>query len=217
MLAATDFRHRERSLRPGSTLDRVPFGRCRLELRDRHAFFNLERRQGGMSRLFWGAFAGSGNGHLRQGRLDNWPFVTSFAALVAGKDWSFWGDGEYEVLGTMVGLHYRSRRWLLSGSGYLVRLEGEYASTQRERTVFDLSSLFFPASHRTFGHPRADLADLGFGTAYRAGTWSIRYAFSQLVPLRLEPRTRSSKGQSTGGRQHEMTLVLGRGTVGQLW
>ena len=156
----------------------------------------------------WGLFANRGAMHVAQGRLESWPFINSFASVVGGKDWSFWGDVDVRLYGADFNLRRRNARWRLETATRLFHLRGDLSTTSREHRKFNLGSVLFPEEHRTEDIFRTTVVDLDIRIEYRLSAWSLRYAVSQIIPLRVRSTsTVESVEDRRGGRQQQLSLT----------
>ena len=201
-------RYRRLSDRPEGHLQDRRFMRSRATARDVAGFLSM-RYAPQLDRVVeWGLFANRGAMHVAQGRLESWPFINSFASVVGGKDWSFWGDVDVRLYGADFNLRRRNARWRLETATRLFHLRGDLSTTSRERRKFNLGSVLFPEEHRTEDIFRTTVVDLDIRIEYRLSAWSLRYAVSQIIPLRVRSTsTVESVEDRRGGRQQQLSLT----------
>ena len=201
-------RYRHLSSRPEGHLQGRRFMRSRATAHDLAGFLSLRYAPQRGREMAWGIFANRGELDATWGRLESWPFLNSFASVVGGKDWSFWGDVDLHLYGIDFRLRRHHARWRLETATRLLHLRGGLSTTSRERSKFNFGSLFFPEEHRSRGTFRADLIDLDVRVEYRLSTWGLRYAISQLVPLRVHTTFAAELAEDKrGGRQQQFSLM----------
>ncbi|MDE2807401.1 MAG: hypothetical protein OXN90_03205 [Gemmatimonadota bacterium] len=200
-------RYRHLSSRPEGHLQGRRFMRSRATAHDLAGFLSLRYAPQRGREMEWGIFANRGELDATRGRLESWPFLNSFASVVGGKDWSFWGDADLRLYGIDFRLRRHRARWCLETATRLLRLRGGLSTTSRERSKFNIGSLFFPEEHRYIGTFQADVIDLDVRVEYRFPTWGLRYAISQLVPLRVHTSSTELAEDKRGGRQQQLSLM----------
>ena len=201
-------RYRHLSSRPEGHLQDRRFMRSRAAAHDLAGFVSLSYMPRRDREMAWGVFANRGEVDATRGRLESWPFLNSFASVVGGKDWSFWGDADLRLYGADCRLRLRHARWRLETAGRLFRLRVGLSTTSRERSKFNIGSLLFPEEHRSRGTFRADVLDLDVRVEYRFPTWGLRYAISQLAPLRVHSTFPAESAEDRrGGRQQQLSLT----------
>ena len=182
--------------------------RSRATAHDLAGFLSLRYAPQRGQEMAWEIFANRGELDATRGRLESWPFLNSFASVVGGKEWSFWGDADLHLYGIDFRLLRHHARWHLETAGRLFHLRGGLSTTSRERSKFNVGSLLFPEEHRSRGTFQADLIDLDVQVEYRLSTWGLRYAISQLVPLHVHTTfAAESVEDKRGGRQQQLSLM----------
>jgi hypothetical protein len=165
--------------------------------------------------MVWGIFANRGEIETHQGRLESWPFINSFASVLGGKDWSFWGDADLRLYGTDFRLRRSHIRWQLETGTHLFYLHGSLSTTSRERNKFNFGSWFFPEEYRTAGTFGAKVLDIDVQVEYQFSTWSLRYSVAQIIPLHVRS-TFAVAGEPSegkrGGRQQQLSLTYTPGS-----
>ena len=203
-------RYRQFSGRPEGYLQDRRFMRSRAEAHDLAGFLSLHYASQRDREMVWGIFANRGEIETRQGRLESWPFINSFASVLGGKDWSFWGDADLRLYGTDFRLRRRHTRWQLETAARLFYLHGSLSTTSRERNKFNFGSWFFPEENRTAGTLGAKVLDLDVQVEYQFSTWSLRYSVVQIIPLHVRS-TFAVAGEPSkdkrGGRQQQLSLT----------
>ena len=201
-------RYRHISSRPEGHLQDRRFMRSRATAGDVAWFFSLSHAPRQDRKTVWGIFANRGEVDVTRGRLESWPFLNSFASVVGGKDWSFRGDADLRLHGADFRFRGSHARWRLETATRLFRLRGGLSAVSRERSKFNIGDLLFPEEHRSSGTVRADVLDLDVRIEHRFSTWGLRYALSQLVPLRVHTTFPvDSAGDRRGGRQQQLSLT----------
>ncbi len=203
-------RYRQFSARPEGTLQDRRFMRSRAEGRDAAGFLTVRYASQRDREMAWGIFANRGSIEARGGRLESWPFINSFASVLGGKDWSFWGDADLRLYGTDFRLRRRHARWQLETATHLFYLHGSLSTTSRERRKFNFFSLFFPKKHRAAGTFGATVLDLAVQIEYQFSAWSLRYSVAQLFPLDMRSSFASaaeSGEDKRGGSQQRLSLT----------
>ena len=201
-------RYRHISSRPEGHLQDRRFMRSRAAAHDLAGFVSLSYTPRRDREMAWGVFANRGEVDVTRGRLESWPFLNSFVSVVAGKDWSFWGDADLRLYGTEFRFRRRHARWRLETATRLFRLRGGLSTTSRERSKFSFGDLLFPEEHRSRGTFLADVLDLVVQVDYRFATWGLRYSISQLLPLRVHTTFPAESAEdSRGGRQQQFRLT----------
>ena len=157
-----------------------------------------------------GYLSGYGQGELRRGRLESWPFINSFASLLGGKEWSGWGRADFRMAGGGMRLDQRVGAWRIGTDTRLLRVWSGLFATTRERKKLDFSTLFFPRTYREEGDIQADALDLRIRLEYRLSRWGVRYGFAQIVPLRVKSSFELGDGEreGSGGREHRLVLFF---------
>ena len=200
-------RFRHLSSHPEGHLQGRRFMRSRATAHDLAGFLSLRYAPRRDREMAWGIFANRGTLEATRGRLESWPFLNSFASVVGGKDWSFWGDADLCLYGADFRLRRRHDRWHLEMTTRLFRLVGGLSTTSRERSKFNIGSLLFPDEHRSTSTFQAHVMDLGVRVEYRFPTWGLRYAISQLVPLFVHTTFAAESAEDKrGGRQQQLSL-----------
>ena len=201
-------RYRHISSRPEGHLQGRRFMRSRAAGNDLACFVSLRYAPRQDREMAWGLFTNRGEVDVTRGRLESWPFLNSFASVVGGKDWSFWGNAGLRLYGSDFRFRRRHTRWRLETATRLFRLRGRLSTTSRERSKFNIGSLLFPEEHRSTGVFRAEVIDLDVLVEYRFPTWGLRYELSQLVPLRVHTTfPAESTEDRRGGRQQQLSLT----------
>ena len=201
-------RYRHLSSRPEGHLQGRRFMRSRAAGHDLAGFVSLSYAPRRDREIIWSVFANRGEVDVTRGRLESWPFLNSFASVVGGKDWSFWGDADLRLYGSDFRFRRRHARWRLETATRLFRLRGRLSTTSRERSKFNIGSLLFPEEHRSTSVFRADVIDLDVLVEYRFPTWGLRYAISQLAPLRVHTTFAVESAEDRrGGRQQQLSLT----------
>ena len=208
LLLKSHLRSRHLSSRPDGYLQGRRFMRSRATAHDVAGFFSLSYAPRQDREMVWGLFANRGEVDVTRGRLESWPLLNSFASVVGGKDWSFWGDADLRLHGADFRLRGRHAGWRLETVTRLFRLDAGLSAVSRERSKFSIGDLLFPEEHRARGTIRADVLDLDVRIEHRFSSWGLRYALSQLVPLRVHTTFHfESAEDSRGGRQQQLSLT----------
>ena len=207
-LLKSHLRYRQLSSRPDGYLQDRRFMRSRATARDVAGFFSLSYAPRQDRETVWGIFANRGEVDVTRGRLESWPFLNSFVSVVGGKDWSFRGDADLRLQGAEFRFRGRHAGLRLETSARLFRLRGGLFAVSRERSKFNIGDLLFPEEHRSRGTVRADVVDLDVRGEYRFTTWGLRYAISQLLPLRVHTTFPDESAEDRrGGRQQQLSLT----------
>ena len=203
-------RYRQFSARPDGYLQDRRFMRSRAEAHDVAGFLAMRYASQWDREMAWGIFANRGEIEARRGRLESWPFINSFASVLGGKDWSFWGDADLRLYGTDFRLRRSHTRWQLETSTHLFYLHGSLSTTSRQRNKFNFGSVLFPKEHRTAGTFRATVLDMSVQVEYQFSAWSLRYSVVQIIPLHMRS-TFAVAGEPSegkrGGRQQQLSLT----------
>lgn len=207
LLLLGDLRHRRLAGKAQGHLEDSPFLRSQLGYRDQAGALWLRYTAGRGRRLDGGVLYHRGTGEVQRGQLESWPFISSLASLLGGKDWSFWGDADFELSGLALRLLQPFRHGQLETEARFFRLTGAYAATSRERSKFDFGSLLFPETHRARADLRVEAIDLSLAATYCPSSWGIHYSLVQLIPLRVSPARRTFEGRDKGGQQHQLSVV----------
>ena len=206
----TKGRYRQFSARPEGYLQDRRFMRNRAEAHDVAGFLAMRYASQRGREITWGIFANRGEIEIRRGRLESWPFINSFASVLGGKDWSFWGDADLRLYGTDFRLRRSHTRWQLETAAHLFYLHGSLSTTSRERNKFSFGSVLFPKEHRSAGTFGAKILDLDVQVEYQFSTWSLRYSVAQIIPLHVRS-TFAVAGEPSegkrGGRQQQLSLT----------
>ena len=203
-------RYRQFSGRPEGYLQDQRFMRSRAGAHDLAGFLSLRYAPQRDREMAWGIFANRGEIEVRRGRLESWPFINSFASVLGGKEWSFWGDADLRLYGTDFRLHRRRTHWQLETGTHLFYLHGNLSTTSRERNKFSFVSLLFPEEHRAAGAFGATVLDLDVQIEYQFSAWSLRYSVAQIVPLHVRSTfavATESAEDRRGGRQQQLSLT----------
>ncbi len=212
LLLLGDLRYRHLAGKAQGHLKYSPFLSSQLAYRDRAGTLWLRYRAGSGRRLDWGVLFNRGTGQVQRGQLESWPFISSLESLLGGKDWSFWGDADFELAGLALRLLQPFRHGQLESEARFFRLTGAYAATSRERSKFDFGSLFFPETHQARADLRAEAIDLSLAATFCPASWGLRYRLVQLIPLRVSPARRTFEGRNKGGQQHHLSVVYTPGS-----
>lgn len=212
LLLLGDLRYRHSAGEAKGHLEASPFLHSRLRYRDRAGALWLRYTPGKGNRIDWGVLFNRGTGEVQRGQLESWPFISSLASLLGGKDWSFWGDADFGLAGLAFRLLRQFRDGQVETEAHLFRLAGAYAATSRERRKFDFSSLLFPETHHQQADLRVEAVDLSLAATYCPASWGLRYRLVQLIPLRVSPARRTFEGREKGGRQHHLSVVYTPGS-----
>ena len=203
-------RYRQFSGQPEGYLQGRRFTRSRAMARDVAGFLSLRYASQRDREMAWGIFANRGEIEVRNGRLESWPFINSFASVLGGKDWSFWGDADLRLYGTDFRFRRSHTRWQLETGTYLFYLHGNLSTTSRERNKFNFGSWLFPKEYRTAGTFGATVLDFDVQIEYQFSAWSLRYSVAQIIPLHVRS-TFAVAAESTedkrGGRQQQLSLT----------
>lgn len=203
-------RYRQFSASPEGSLQDRRFMRSRAEGRDAAGFLAVRYASQRDREMAWGIFTNRGQIEVRRGRLESWPFINSFAAVLGGKDWSFYGDADFRLYGTDFRLRRSHTRWQLETATHLFYLHGDLSTTSRERRKFNFFSLFFPKEHRAAGTFGAAVLDLNVQIEYQFSAWSLRYSVAQIFPLHVRSSfaaAAESTEDKRGGRQQRLSLT----------
>ncbi|MSR83953.1 MAG: hypothetical protein EXS58_13685 [Candidatus Latescibacteria bacterium] len=207
-----DLRYRRLAGKAQGHLEESPFLRSQLGYRDRTGALWLRYTAATGKRLDWGVLFNRGTGEVQRGQLESWPFISSLASLLGGKDWSFWGDANFDLAGLALRLLQPFRDGELETEAHLFRLKGAYAATSRERSKFDFGSLLFPETHQARADLRVEAMDFSLAATYCPSSWGLHYSLVQLIPLRVSPAHRTFEGRDKGGQQHHLSLVYSPGS-----
>ena len=203
-------RYRQFSGQPEGYLQDRRFTRSHVEAHDLAGFLSLSYAPQQDREMAWGIFANRGEIQVRRGRLESWPFINSFASVLGGKEWSFWGDADLRLYGTDFRLHRSHTRWQLETGTHLFYLHGNLSTTSRERRKFSFASLLFPEEHRAEGTFGATVLDLDVQIEYQFSAWSLRYSVAQIIPLHVRSAVAvaaESTEDKRGGRQQQFSLT----------
>ena len=203
-------RYRQFSGQPEGYLQDRRFTRSHAEAHDLAGFFSLRYAPQQDREMAWGIFANRGEIQVRRGRLESWPFINSFASVLGGKEWSFWGDADLRLYGTDFRLRRSHTRWQLETGTHLFYLHGNLSTTSRERRKFSFASLLFPEEHRAEGTFGATVLDLDVQIEYQFSAWSLRYSVAQIIPLHVRSAVAvaaESTEDKRGGRQQQFSLT----------
>ena len=206
-------RYRRLEGQPEGHLGGRGFSRGQLDFADMAGSLWLRYSRNGVNYVDLGYLSGYGQGELRWGRLESWPFINSFASLLGGKEWSGWGRADFRMAGGGMRLDQRVGAWRIGTDTRLLRVWSGLFATTRERKKLDFSTLFFPRTYREEGDIQADALDLRIRLEYRLSRWGVRYGFAQIVPLRVESSFELGDGEreGSGGREHRLVLFFLRG------
>ena len=207
LLLLGDLRYRSLAGKVQGHLEDSPFLRSQLAYRDRAGALWLRYTAATGKRLDWGVLLNRGTGEVQRGQLESWPFISSLASLLGGKDWSFWGDADFDLAGLALRLLRPFRNGQLETEVLFFRLTGAYTAISRERNKFDFSSLLFPETHHQQAGLRVEALDLSLAATYCPSSWGIQYSLVQLIPLRVSPARRTFEGHNKGGRQQRLSVV----------
>lgn len=207
LLLLGDLRYRRLAGKAQGHLEDSSFLRSQLGYRDQAGALWLRYTAGRGKRLDWGVLFNRGAGEVQRGQLESWPFISSLASLLGGKDWSFWGDADFDLTGLALRFLREFHNGQLETEAHLFRLTGAYAATSRERSKFDFSSLLFPETHQERADLRVEAIDLSLAATYCPSRWGLHYSLVQLIPLRVSPARRTFEGRDKGGQQHHLSVV----------
>ena len=203
-------RYRQFSGQPEGYLQDRRFMRSHAEAHDVAGFLSLRYAPQRDQEMAWGIFANRGEIQVRRGRLESWPFINSFASVLGGKEWSFWGDADLRLYGTDFRLRRRRTHWQLETGSHLFYLHGNLSTTSRERRKFSFVSLLFPEEHRAAGTFGATVLDFDVQIEYQFSAWSLRYSVAQIIPLYMRSAVAvaaKSTENKRGGRQQHLSLT----------
>ena len=203
-------RYRQFSGRPEGYLQDRRFMRSHAEAHDVAGFLSLRYAPQQDQEMAWGIFANRGEIQVRRGRLESWPFINSFASVLGGKEWSFWGDADLRLYGTDFCLRHRRTHWQLETGPHLFYLHGNLSTTSRERSKFSFVSLLFPEEHQATGTFGATVLDFDVQIEYQFSVWGLRYSVAQIIPLHVRSSFAAAGEPSEdkhGGRQQQLSLT----------
>ena len=205
-----DLRYRDLEGGPAAHLQGKRFSRGQVHLEDVAGAMWLRYRPGRNHCLDLGYIASRGQGRVQQGRLESWPFVSSFASLLGGKDWSFRGDADFRLDSVGLRFQQRSRAWKAGTDIRLFHARGHLHAISRERTKLNFGSLFFPKIYQEKRRVQVDAIDLRMSATYQPSEWGVRYSLAQIIPLRvhIDPSLDSVEREASGGRQHRLLIVF---------